>query len=435
MSSPVYSSITTGGLFYLVSRRIRDQIAAGTASSVNSSLIAATAGAGLERFHVDADPRVLNKLVTIWEGPQIGDTARVSSFTTATKAIVPLPAFGGNLSASSKYVIHNIHFLEYLEAFKEAQRLLTYDSSLKRGIMAETGSLRHIMIGNALANPVFDLYTTSNVPNAWTEANSTLTQETTITYGGARRSLKVVTDGSNVANLTQSLLSVGRYKDLATLRCWAWVYCTTASEVFLRITDGGTAGNSDLHGGTGWEKLEVDYEVTDDISQLTASIRTTNTGAVTFYVQVVWVPLSPRHDHRYDLDAAINLAFLKPTLRVSTRPFGDAGTTGVNDFDAVIPGGAWEIMHDTTRQIRLKIGGRWNGHILEFSGFKAHPALTLVNSTWTGSIPAMVDMASAIMRDGRVARGTVISVESAKILALKDYGVKVPNVKPVEFVI
>ena len=92
-------------------------------------------------------------------------------------------------------------------------------------------------------------------------------------------------------------------------------------------------------------------------------------------------------------------------------------------------------MHDTTRQIRLKIGDHWNGHILEFSGFKAHPALTLVNTTWTGSIPAMVDMASAIMRDGRVARGTVISVESAKILALKDYGVKVPNVKPVEFVI
>ena len=68
MASPVYSSITVGELFNLVSRRIRDQVASGTQSTSSANLTATLAGGGLERFTTAPDPRVPHKPTPPWTG-------------------------------------------------------------------------------------------------------------------------------------------------------------------------------------------------------------------------------------------------------------------------------------------------------------------------------------------------------------------------------
>jgi hypothetical protein len=437
MASPPYTSQTVGGLFYLLTGMVNDRIASGTASSGHTNLIDATAGSGLARFDSDTDARILDKLITIYAGTRAGETVRLNSYTASDFSAVPLPAFSGALGTDSKYVLHFLwDFREYLEALRSAQRMLTWDRRLQMGILSDPEPYRHIMLGNALLNPTFDLYTTTNVPDSWADANSTLTQQTTITYGGARRSLKIVTDGSNIGTVTQSLSEVGRYKG-QTIECWAWVYATVSSQVFLNITDGGTASKSTLHGGTGWEKLDVSYAVTDDASELTASVRTTTAGsAITFYIQAVYIPKMPANDHNYALDGDIGLVVLHPTMRISRNPFGDNGDSGVNDFDIPVPADKWAVTHEATRGIRLNVAHHYDGHVLEFIGHAAHTELTAVATTWAGPIDAILEVAAAILMAGRISpQATTVSVANARLNALLAYGVHVPGAKQVEMVI
>jgi len=373
---------------------------------------------------------------------------RANTYNASTLTIVPAPAFSGSLATSSKYIIHDrFTFNDYLDALKRAQRMLTWDPSLKRGMMAETGSHREIMIGNALVNPTFDLYTTANAPDGWTEANSTLTMLTDVTYGGARRSLNVATDGSNVAYLNQQIGRQGRWKG-TNFTAWAWVYTETANEVYLRVSDGTDNNDSATHSGNGWEKLEAQVSVEDSVDSMRTSIRTTTASAsVNFRVQAIYVPIEPNHDHVYALDSDINLIALDGNLRVSSGAFTDVGSSGVNDFDGIIPPSAWEVTHDSTRGIRLKIGSGWNGHVLEYTGYKTHTALTAVSTTWADSIDGLLEMAAAVLLRTGVPPGghpgisTAVSptehdsLEDVRRSVLRQYGRKIPNAKMVERII
>lgn len=427
---------------------VGDRLASGTASEASANLLDANAGSGLAKFDTDSDPRITDKMVTIWAGTRAGDSVRANTYNASTLTIVPFPAFSGSLATSSKYIIHDrFTFDDYLDALKRAQRMLTFDPSLKRGMMAETGSHREIMIGNALVNPTFDLYTTANAPDGWTEANSTLTMLTDVTYGGARRSLNVATDGSNVANLNQQIGRQGRWKG-TNFTAWAWVYTETANEVYLRVSDGTDDNDSATHSGNGWEKLEAQVSVEDSVDSMRTAIRTTTASAsVNFRVQAIYVPIEPNHDHVYALDSDINLIALDGNLRVSSGAFTDVGSSGVNDFDGIIPPTAWEVTHDSTRGIRLKIGSAYNGHILEYTGYKAHTALTAVGTTWADSIEGILEVAAAILHSTKVAPGAApsissaptfgpaTSVEAARVGALIKYGRKISNAKQVERII
>ena len=387
-------------------------------------------------------------MVTIWAGTRAGEMVRANTYNASTLTIVPAPAFSGSLATSSKYIIHDrFTFDDYLDALKRAQRMLTWDPSLKRGMMAETGSHREIMIGNALVNPTFDLYTTANAPDGWTEANSTLTMLTDVTYGGARRSLNVATDGSNVAYLNQQIGRQGRWKG-TNFTAWAWVYTETANEVYLRVSDGTDNNDSATHSGNGWEKLEAQVSVEDSVDSMRTSIRTTTASAsVNFRVQAIYVPIEPNHDHVYALDSDINLIALDGNLRVSSGAFTDVGSSGVNDFDGIIPPSAWEVTHDSTRGIRLKIGSGWNGHVLEYTGYKTHTALTAVSTTWADSIDGLLEMAAAVLLRTGVPPGghpgisTAVSptehdsLEDVRRSVLRQYGRKIPNAKMVERII
>ncbi len=444
--SPVYTSQTVGRMFLTLAGMIGDRIASGVCTSDSASLVAATAGSGLSAFRTDDDPAIIHKLVTIYEGAQIGDTVRNSAFTTATKTIVPLPAFAGNVDATSKWVIHNRDFDEYLEAMIQSSRMLTWDPLLQRGMMLPTESLRHIMIGNALQNATFHLFSSTNVPDNWSDGNSTLTEETTVTLDGAEKSLKVVTDGSNQAVVTQSLLRAGRWAD-KTLESYMWVHCLTADEVFLRWYDGVANHDSAKHGGTGWEKIPVEVSVDLGVTELTVEVRTTNTGAVTFRLQVVDFPLANPDDHEYPIDSDLGIVVMNGNLRISATGFSGDGRPGVNDFDIPVPAAVWDPVYTTTRAVRLKTGSKWNGRVLELTGFKAHTALASISTTWTGNIDGLLNLAAAIMLEGQRSPGRAPPVrrasgpsghdrvEEVRRASLRTYGVQVLGGKVIEPVI
>ena len=396
-----------------VARKVGDCITNGstTTTGAANTLVDISPTGGLQRYLTDNDARIYQKLLTIYKGTQAGDSVAVSAFTTATRAITPSPSFTGNIDTTTKYFIHERwSYNDFTEGIQAAHRLLNFNPALGLGIMKEVVN-REIMLGNALINPVFDLFTTANVPDAWTTTNLTVTQETTITYGGARRSLKCITDGANVANLTQSLGEAGRWKG-QSYEAWAWVFCETASQMYLRVNDGSDNHDSSLHGGTGWEKLKVTVTVDADVDAMTAAIRSTTAGStITFYVQVVWVPRSPSDDHAYALDGDINLVVLGPNLRVSGQ-FSDTGGRA-GDFADHIANDAWEIVYEGTRKLRLHIGSEWNGRILEYTGWKNHAELAAITTTWAGPINAIVEVAAALLHAMKVAPQQMPSMEQA----------------------
>ena len=383
-----------------------------TTTAAANTLVDISPTGGLQRYLADSDPRIYQKLLTIYKGTQAGDSVAVSAFTTATRAITPSPSFTGNIDTTTKYFIHERWTQQnYTTAIQKAHRLLNFNPKLGLGIMKEVVG-REIMLGNALVNPVFDLFTTANVPDGWTTTNLTVTQETTVTYGGCRRSLKVVTDGANVANLTQSLSEVGRWKG-KSYEAWAWVFCETASQMYLRVNDGSDNHDSSLHGGTGWEKLKVTVTVDADVDAMTAAIRSTTAGStITFYAQVVWIPKAPGDDHSYALDGDINLVVLNPNLRVSGG-FSDTGSSA-GTFEEYITSEGWEILYEATRKIRLlDIGSHWNGRVLEYTGWKNHAELSAITTTWAGPINALVEVAAAILHAQKMSPQQMPSPEGA----------------------
>lgn len=397
MPTPVTAALTRGENEREVARRLGWLVYpsetesatadAGSASTLDDDALVDASGA-----------RMVDGTVITIAGTGSGQARRISAFTAGSDRITPTPNWATNPDSTTGYfVIHSKGSAAMLtRGVREAWQRLTFHRRLGMGFLKESGPRREVMLGNALINPLFDLYTTANVPDNWVDANSTLTQETTITYGGARRSLKIVTDGANVATLTQSLAEVGRYIR-HTLATYAWVYATTASEVFLRITDGGTAASSSLHGGAGWEKLLVNYVVTDDASELTASLRTTTAGStITFYAQVAKIPKVPSDDHVYDIDADQNFVVLNGYMKISGR-FNDSGGR-VGDFDRNLGPGEWEMLHEATRRVRLNIDMDSNGRVLEYSGWVNHAEPTATTTSMPFSPSAIQDVAEAYIR-------------------------------------
>lgn len=421
MATPVVTSITAGALIKQLAERVGDLKATGTLTSGSTTTgVDTSALSGLNKFDTTDDAEVVGKSLFIYAGTQAGAQRRVSALNITTITATVSVAYAAALDSTSKYaLIERWDGDGYLSALIQAQRMLIFDPTIGRGIMKETDALRYIQLGNALLNPNMDLFTTANVPDGWTTTNLTATSETTVTYGGARRSLKLVTDGTNVSNFRQSLLRVGEYP--SSFEVTAWVWCETASELFIRVNDGtGSGGDHDSttkHGGTGWEKLRVTVTpsaaAAAGTDAMTVAIRSTTAAtAITFYVQNVWFPRGSATDHKYDLDADIGLVLLNPVIRVLGRfpdsPSGDAGTWHTN-----IQPDNWSVSYETVRQIVLRIGSEWNGHIIELSGWAAHAAITAVGTTWAGPIDAILEMAEAILHKQKVAPQQTPSIRNA----------------------
>ena len=88
-------------------------------------------------------------------------------------------------------------------------------------------------------------------------------------------------------------------------------------------------------------------------------------------------------------------------MRVSER-FSRTGG-GVGHFTRRLQPHEWELVYETTRKVRLLIDNSRNGCVLEYTGYKAHAALTATTTTWAGPIQGIVRVAAAILRDQKQA--------------------------------
>lgn len=435
MPTPVYTSLSVGDLMSLLAAKVGDRIAQGTNKVAGANLQDNTAPSGLAPFDTDNDALITDKWLTIYKGTRAGDSVRADSYTNSTFTITPLPAFGANLGTDSEYIIHErFSFRDYLQALQRAQRELNFDPVLGLGLMKEQVA-RHIVVGNALNNPTFDLYTTADAPDGWTtDANSTGTMQTTGTYAGARRCYQIVTGASQTGSVSQSLVEIGRYRG-QSISVWAYVFATVASRVRLRVTDGVTTTNSSYHGGTGWERLEVNgFSVGANLTELTASIQVDTGASITVRMQVVWVPEEPPDYGRFQIVAAQNMVALDGYLTVLGN-FNDAGGD-VSRIHGWIGPDEWDVSYEATRRIRIFQPARWNEHVLEYRGWANHAALTAIGTSWAGPIEAILDVAAAILHEGKVspqsqpsaatagAPSGLVSVSAARKAALQHWGVR-----------
>lgn len=391
-------SLTVGELIHELSGPafLNDRVTSGTASSGSAStLLDVTTGtSGLARYNTNDHRLLLGKNLIIYKGTRAGDFVAISAFNATTVTITPDPNFGGAIDSTSQYMITNRWTLtDYLAAFRQAARELR---RIRPPFVTEAVG-RETVLGTDILNASFDLYTTANVPDSWNlDGNSTFTQETSLSRAG-RRSLKIVTDGTNVGSIRQTLPDIGRYFG-RSVRVIGAAFCTTASRLTLELADGISAATTATHGGTGWEWLDTGLRsINANASKIQPSFEISAGSAVVAYLSYIYLP-QPEHQHRYTLDADISLYALEPNLYVS-EPIGENKDGGAT-FKTLIPGGAWDILYESPRKLALDIDDSYNGRILEYRGWKYFTTPTAVTTTWDGDPDPVLKVAAAILLEG-----------------------------------
>ncbi len=228
-------------------------------------------------------------------GADIANNSRIISaataYTTSVGGIVQvIPSWPSLPSINSGWEIHD-KFLrqDYEDVIDQAIR------SVQDRILIPQEE--YLIARSGIRNGAFDRWSagTSLAPDEFTlDGNSTISREATIVQG-SRFSAAVVTDGTNLGSLTQTVRDIGRWAGKAvTLR--ALVYTTTSGRVFIRLNDGSTDFDSDNHagasGGDGdgqWRVLEVSTTLGTAITTLTGALRVSAGGAVTAYISKLWI--------------------------------------------------------------------------------------------------------------------------------------------------
>ena len=436
MPTPAYTALTRGKILANIVRRGgvgMGYVTEGTntAASASTPADATTGSGGFSRFNAANDPRIILKPMYIYDGTKAGEWCVLSAFTASTSGTA-LPNFSGNLSTDSKYIIYGSSTTPFTppvleRMIQDAAAAISFDKESRRGIFIPNDVYREIQIGNALVNPLFDLYTTANVPDGWTNVGTmTLTSETNVTYGGCRRSLKCVCDGANVGRISQALPEIGRWAN-KSVTAWAWVYCTTANDIRLQILDAvsQTVTSSDYHGGTGWERLSVTHTVASTTTTLTVRVGQAAVQGTTFYVQNIYFPRSDPTDHSYAIDADLSLVALSPDLLISGQSLLGSSVTGAGNFSEEYKG-KWEVVYETTRKIRLHMGSEYNGRVLEYKGWKVNSELTAVTSTWNAAQATAVEEYVLMLVALQTIGQPLIDLGDERMKIIRKYGTQLP---------
>ena len=138
-----------------------------------------------------------------------------------------------------------------------------------------------------LENGGFESWTGATADD-WTATTMTIAKETETTspknYGVLQdsTSVKCTATASTEGDLSQTISTPTTYDGL-TFAFSAWVYCTTASRVKLRLTINAGTTESATHLGTGWELLTVVAEASVALTTLKFGVVVTSGTAIIFY--------------------------------------------------------------------------------------------------------------------------------------------------------
>lgn len=257
-----------------ISRALRDMPIQGTADSGDTTSVV---DARLIQSETD---QLKGMYVTVYEdsaqATNVGEERQCTAYSTGDMTVEAFPAA---ISSVSKYEGHRIwKFEEYNNAIDNA-----HDIARKRHLIEHVDESE--ITDNLLLDGLMSSWDSSTSSNNWTEdANSTFTRESSVKYG-RYFSGKLVTDGTNIGSLSQSVAEFPKYAGKAA-NLYMWIYCATADRLRIRLTDGVNTWNSDYHDGTdGFVKIELLNKTIDEsATELTASMQVSAGAAVTAYL-------------------------------------------------------------------------------------------------------------------------------------------------------
>lgn len=463
MATPVFTSVTRGEIMLAVARRVGDCVTNGdtTTTGAANTLVDAAATGGLQRYLTDSHQAIYQKLLTVYKGTRAGDTVAVSAYTAASRTITPSPNFGGNIDTTTKWFIHErFNQRDFTEAIQAGQRLLNFDPSLGMGVMKEVVA-EEIVYGNALTNGAMFRWTagTSAAPDGWTLAGTgaAVAQDATVAIAGTY-SAKVTSDGTNAAYLYQQLTPLSRWRG-RNIRVYALFMADVADRASVRIGQGitssittiGSAVTADQANVVKWADITSAFDTAVSSApptSLTLQFAISAGSAVNMRCGFAFIE-DPEPRDEYAIDADESLVVLDPNLYVS-EPVTQT-QSGALSFSRRIGPEAWQIVHSTTRRIKLNIrrGQIRNGSVIRYTGWKNHAELSAITTTWAGPIDALVDMAVALLHQSKAyspeGAPSVAGVTSpngpgspkvVRAMALAQWGIRLPagykTVEPIQ---
>ena len=244
---------------------------------------------------------------------------KISDYVQSTSTATVGPAFAGATGSGTDYELHRYDPLDKFAALDEARlqvfpdlcilryndsltgdghsSVFTIPSTIRRGPLS---ALEEIPLPvqtsfNFITSPLNDSTTGWTATSATAATHSRIQSDLLIPkYDNTctKVSVATATNGTyaqtvaNMANSMTAAKAAGR-----TLTFAAWVYCTTASRVSLKLTDDSTTTTGTAHGGAGWELLTVTKTCSaTNATTLTATIDVTNaSGAIVYWVNRSWL--------------------------------------------------------------------------------------------------------------------------------------------------
>jgi hypothetical protein len=276
-------TITGANVLQGFSEFIKDYESSTTTSAGNS------AGTTLVDTYMSryGDGRLSGQFIRLTSGTSTLQIRRISDNTQSTGTITVSPAFSAQVATSVTYQLHkydpNLKFLAIdkarLDVIDTVYRLIYDDSITSDGRTTVYDIPSTIEVGpilaisespitpdaewNLLTNPRGDSLT------GWTASSTTATTYTRneadlLVPKYQDTATKLVTAASTAATYTQVVAdmsdNITAAKAADRKMCFAaWVYCTEASKISLRLLDdSGTLATGTAHSGGGWELLFVE---------------------------------------------------------------------------------------------------------------------------------------------------------------------------------
>jgi len=258
----------------------------------------------------------------------LNNVRRVINYTKSSGTLECAGASGNNWPASESgsitYELSTFHPDDVKDAYNEAREIVfpdismvrdletvvtglnqytyTLPSTIRRVDRVYQGNRRGANSGdNLLLNGDFEDWTISTTADNWgvIVGDTTVNQEkqttspTNYAVLSGNNSARLIVPGSEAVTLAQTFNSASSsYTAVATegmeANLSAWVYCNTASRVYLTI-DGDA--DSTAHGGTGWELMKASNDLDATDTATIVGISVTSGAAIPVFIDEVWMTL------------------------------------------------------------------------------------------------------------------------------------------------
>ena len=315
-------------------------------------------------------PQDANLLVgselTIYSGAPLGESRIITSASVYTApGSMGRVWFKEALPSSPSAAGFEVHRKHRAAQYNEA-----INAALRGAQRSHTFSKRDFsnILGARLRNGTFHLWAngTSSAPDSWTlyGTGGAVARESSLIYQGLY-SARITADVMTTTGLRQSIPDYMRFSG-KTVSIYAKVFCATADQVRLVLTDGVTTWNSDYHNGNGINDMKLESKtLASAITALTISVEILGgAGSISAYALKFWDSLGA---DLYEYPIPSGYRWIRRLWQE-----GDVDNTFVP-----IPDDWWYVMNEgigTTRQLRFHepVFSPTNGKVLMIEG-NAYP--------------------------------------------------------------